>query len=269
MKTPTRDAQLNVYNVAAMLAAPPDRFDTLRVDSNNDCNVQCVYCHNHRSPDMVSRGDLLRFLNDRVIELRTFQMGCVMEPTLDPRLCDLLLDVSASRSKPQRSFVLQTNGILLHQHEPAKMRDAGLTHLAVSIDAADPQIHKALRGGTSLSKVVRNLERLMPACPLLQVGFITTVSRHNLEHIPELVQFGLNLGVTHFVLREVFHNAGSDVVDHAQMSALTLADGEFARMSEALRAAFEGTATFDFADTATLEQVELKMLDDSLRPRAR
>jgi MoaA/NifB/PqqE/SkfB family radical SAM enzyme len=123
---PTRDAQLNVYNVAAMLAAPPDRFDTLRVDSNNDCNVQCVYCHN--------------------------------------------------------------------QHEPAKMRDAGLTHLAVSIDAADPQIHKARRGGTSLSKVVRNLERLMPACPSLQVGFITTVSRHNLEHIPELVQFGLNLG---------------------------------------------------------------------------
>src|SRR5262245_35933384 len=98
---PTRDAQLNVYNVAAMRRQPPEAFEVLRFDPNDDCNVQCVYCHNHRSPAVVDRDDLVDFLRDNVTALNTFQMGCVMEPTLDTRMCDLLLDVAASPAKPR------------------------------------------------------------------------------------------------------------------------------------------------------------------------
>ncbi|MDC3379533.1 hypothetical protein OAX78_04555, partial [Planctomycetota bacterium] len=58
---PLKDVQFNVHNAQAMLAAPPERFAFVRFDPNNDCNVQCVYCHNHRSVQTVDTADLRRF----------------------------------------------------------------------------------------------------------------------------------------------------------------------------------------------------------------
>jgi MoaA/NifB/PqqE/SkfB family radical SAM enzyme len=193
-------------------------------------------------------------------------MGCVMEPTLDARMCDLLLDVAASPAKPTHRFVIQTNGIMLHMHDAAKIRDAQVTHLSVSIDSADAATTKALRGGTSLSKVERNLAQLLAACPQLQAHFITTVTSLNASGMHALVRFGLGLGVTHFVMREVFYHPDNDVVDHVRMPALMLPACEFDRVALELRTRFGNTATFEFVGRHTLERVEQQMLVDSLRP---
>jgi sulfatase maturation enzyme AslB (radical SAM superfamily) len=254
------DAQLNVYNLAAMKAEPARIFQSLRVDPNNTCNVHCVYCHNHRSAAVIERQDLAAFLQHNVTRVSEFQMGCVMEPTLDSRLGDLLLDVAASPARPVDRFVLQTNGILLHQHDPGQLRESGLTHLALSIDAIDQALLKALRGGTSLRKVVTNLESMMVTLPRLRVQFVTTVTRLNVAAMADLVRFGLERGVTCFVAREVFYRADSDVVDHARMPRLLLAPGEFAAMATALAAEFSGRATFDFADRVALATSETRML---------
>ena len=258
------DAQLNVYNVEAMLARRRTRYECLRIDSNNNCNVQCVYCHNHRSAALVPTESLLAFLAERVIAVRYVQMGCVMEPTLDVRLADLLLAVRRIRP-PEHALVLQTNGILLNRHDHAKLADAGLTRLAVSIDSADLQVHKALRGGTSLAKVGDNVRRFHAACPAADLHFITTVTRLNLHTLEDLVRFGLDLGVSRFVLREVFYHPGNDVVDHARMPELLLRPGEYVAMANSLRERFVDQA-FEFADEAQLLATEQKMLADSLRP---
>ena len=258
------DAQLNVYNVAAMLARPRARYDFLRIDSNNTCNVQCVYCHNHRSADIVPTETLLAFLLERVMAVANVQMGCVMEPTLDERLADLMLAVRQIRP-PEQALILQTNGILLHRHDHGKLTDAGITRLAVSIDSADPGVHKVLRGGTSLAKVGGNVRSFRATCPAAEVHFITTVTRLNLPTLEDLVQFGLDLGVSRFVFREVFYHPDSDVVDHARMGALMLGAGEYAAMADRLRQRFGDQTVFDFANEARLAAAETKMLADSLR----
>src|SRR5688572_14759891 len=120
-----KDAQLNIYNIQKMRAQASQKFDFLRCDSNNDCNVHCVYCHNHRSKELLDTTEFREFLHKNVVRIKHFQMGCIMEPTLDPRLCDLMLLVADSPGKPTRSFRLQTNGILLHKHDYGKMHDAG------------------------------------------------------------------------------------------------------------------------------------------------
>lgn len=51
------------------------------------------------------------------------------------------------------------------------MSGAGLTHLSVSIDAADPATHKLLRGGTSLNKVRDNIIAFHRACPEVKMVF--------------------------------------------------------------------------------------------------
>ncbi len=72
-----KDSQLNVYNIAAMLSQEPESFDYIRFDSINNCNVKCVYCHNHRTDAQVATDDLKSFLNNNVLGVRNFQMGCI------------------------------------------------------------------------------------------------------------------------------------------------------------------------------------------------
>jgi MoaA/NifB/PqqE/SkfB family radical SAM enzyme len=262
---PRRDCQLNVYNIAQLRHEPADRFRFLRFDPNNTCNVHCVYCHNHRNADVVSTEDLEAFLDRNVISVWHFQLGCVMEPTLDPRLADLALLVGRHRTRPRKGFVLQTNGILLHMHDHGKLREAGLTCLSVSIDSSDPDIHRQLRGGTSIAKVGRNLAEFSRHCPGVGVAFITTVTRLNLPALPNLVRYGLDLGVTHFCFREVFYFPDNGVVDHARMRDLVLRPGEFQEMAKALRATFGRRVKLDFADSGRLSDSERRMRRDSRR----
>ena len=75
--------RLNVANFDKIRALPPTAYDIIRFDPNNDCNVHCVYCHNPRSADLIDLEAFRAFLDESVLEVRHFQFGCVMEPTLD------------------------------------------------------------------------------------------------------------------------------------------------------------------------------------------
>jgi len=186
-----------------------------------------------------------------------------MEPTLDYRLADLMLQIAGSPAKPEREFMLQTNGILLHRHDHKKMRQAGLTRLSVSMDAANPETQKELRNGTSLKKVLRNVKEFIVACPETSAEFITTVTRANIGKIDELVALGLEVGVIRFVFREVFYYPDNDVVDHTRMPKLVLRKGEFHSMMERVLERFEGTADFWFLDNETLHASAKRMIADS------
>jgi MoaA/NifB/PqqE/SkfB family radical SAM enzyme len=258
-----RDSQLNVYNIKEMLARTPQEFDFVRFDPNNDCNLHCVYCHNHRSKDIVDTAEFREFLEHNIIGVENFQLGCIMEPTLDPRLCDLMLMIAHSRGKPRKMFFLQTNGILLHRHDLGEMRDAGLTHLYLSIDSADPATLRLLRGGTSISKVHSNVVAFQKTCPSARIIFITTVTSLNIHEMDALVAFGLDLGVEKFILREVFYNPENDVVDHSKMPGILLKANDFSQMKHGLIARFGKRANFVFADAPALDNALDKMKADS------
>lgn len=260
-----RDSQLNIYNFKMMRSQPPQSFEFLRFDSNNNCNVHCVYCHNHRSAELVGTEEFQAFLDQNVIDVTNFQVGCNMEPTLDDRLCDLMLRVARSRAKPKKLFVLQTNGILLHMHKQEKIRDAGVTHLSISIDAADAPTHKLLRGGTSLPKVLSNLVSFHRAFPMIDLIFITTVNKLNVDKMENLVTLGVDIGVKKFVLREVFFHPDSDVVDHSKMPSLLLEENDYPKMRETLLAKFGNSVNFEFADAGFLGRVTKRMQADSFR----
>ena len=136
----------------------------------------------------------------------------------------------------------------------------------MSIDSADPGIQRSLRGGTSLGKVERNLRSFVAACPRVQVHFITTVTRLNIDSLEGLVTFGLDVGVSMFVLREVFYHPELDVpVDRARMPDLVLRPGDYARMAARLFQTFHGRASFEFVDSVRLATGESKMIVNSLR----
>jgi molybdenum cofactor biosynthesis enzyme MoaA len=258
-----KSVQLNVYNISKMRQQVPRSFEAVRLDSNNDCNVHCVYCHNHRSKALIETHDLREFLNENVISVNDFQLGCGMEPTLDSRMCDLLLMIAGSRARPTTAFRLQTNAILLHKHDYFKIMDAGVTTLSVSIDAADPATHRLLRGGTSLAKVERNLLSFHQSCPNVDVAFMTTVTSLNIQGIEELVTFGLGVGARSFVLRQVFYNETSNIVDHTKMPALLVTADAFSEMKKLIREKFGMHLQLHFLDAPTIVRVSQKTRADS------
>lgn len=259
------DAQLNAYNVARMMEAPARSFSDLRIDSNNDCNVRCVYCHNHRSDAVVTLSDLAEFFGSKVVRVSRLQVGCIMEPTLDPRLASVLDLVQRSAVRPTEALTLQTNGICLDRHDLARVRDAGLTHLALSIDAVDPALTRSLRGGTNIAKVTRNLRQFRSTCPRIAITFVTTVTTANIGHLDELVSFGIDSGASRFVFRAVLYRPDSDVVNHARMPSLVLAAGHLDAARAALESRFGGRATLEFADEAQLVAHEASTTAASFR----
>lgn len=261
-----RDCQINVYNFKELQAQPPSKFEAIRFDPNNDCNLRCVYCHNHRSGDVIDTEEFRAFIHRNVIGTRTFQVGCIMEPTLDPRLADLLVMVANSPAKPEAAFILQTNGLLLHRHDYGRINDAGLNQLQVSLDTADPGTQRSLRSGMSLQKVLRNIAGFRQACPEVDVVLVATVTSENVESMGDLVALGLDVGARQFVFREVFYHPTSDVVDHERMPALLLRPGEFATMRRKILQRFGASGLdFMFADERLLEDSTEKMVSDSAR----
>jgi molybdenum cofactor biosynthesis enzyme MoaA len=258
-----KDTQLNVYNFKTLMEQSPSNYESLRFDPNNTCNLRCVYCHNHRSDEVIDAEQFRKFLHTKVGKVGTFQVGCIMEPTLDKRLADFMLLIDRSPAKPAHDFILQTNGILLHMHDYGKIRDANLTRLSVSMDAADPEVQRDLRNGTSLQKVLRNLTGFIAACPRTSVEFITTVTRVNVDKVNDLVAVGLGMGVDTFVFREVFYYPDNDVVDHSRMPELVLREGEFLQMKDRVLERFDGKANFFFADNQVLHSSAKKMVSDS------
>jgi molybdenum cofactor biosynthesis enzyme MoaA len=219
---------------------------------------------------VIKTEDFRAFINENVVGAKQFQIGCAMEPTLDPRLADLMLLVAESRAKPSQMFRLQTNGILLHRHDHSKMRDSGLTMLSLSVDTFEPTVFKKLRGGTSLSKVKSNLTMFQEHCPNVTLVFVTTVTSLNIQAIDTLILTGLELGVKRFNLRQMFYYPSSNIVDHSQMRTLIVADQEFAEMSERVRVTYGNMARFHIQSAqATIEGARSVRSDSLLSPPPR
>ena len=107
--------------------------------------------------------------------------------------------------------------MLLHTHDAAKIVAAGVTNLSVSLDIADPFTKKELRGGMSLSKVIRNIENLRKACPGNSLEIISVVTTSNIDRMSGLVDLAINLGANRVIFRELLYYPESRVVDHSRM----------------------------------------------------
>jgi MoaA/NifB/PqqE/SkfB family radical SAM enzyme len=268
------DFQLGFRNVHELLEAPRRAFRALRFDSNNDCNVRCVYCHNPRSEDLVELDDFRRALASGVESVDLFQVGCAMEPTLDQRLCDFLEAIAQSHLRPRR-VRLQTNGILLHRHDHARMVAAGLNALSVSVDSASAETHRDLRGGTSLARVDGNLREFRRLCPQVPIETLTTVTAANIDELEELVAWGLELGIGRFTFRQMFYFEGSRDVQHDRMPALMVTSRRFLAARDRVQARFGRLAQVVFMDDGQLKQAAENTRNasgsyqDSLRARVR
>jgi hypothetical protein len=248
------DIGLSPVNFQSKKNILPRAIDIIRLDPNENCNLRCVYCHNYRSEKLIDLNEFREFVNTSVDTVGTFQIGCAMEPTLDSRLCDFVEAIAESKARPRKDFILQTNGLLLHRHDYRRLAGAGINLVSISIDVAEPETQKALRGGMSLEKLLRNVKDFRANCPGVSVEFIATVTTANAEKAESLVTLGLDYGISRFTFREVFYFPKNPIVDHSRMPDLVLAAGQFEAMRIRILSQFGEKGEFIFADSNTLDK---------------
>lgn len=178
----------------------PLRF--LQVEPTTRCNYTCGFCAGRRLPQGDLDPAVLREVLDRIEGLEHVELQGEGEPMLHPRFF-ALLELVRERF-PAAHVSLITNGSLLSDESVGRLLDAGLRRICISMESADPERFRRIRGGR-FERVERGLQALMherrrrgAAAPT--VGLAVTFLRETVDEARETVlplyrRLGLDGGI--------------------------------------------------------------------------
>ncbi len=177
------------------------------------CNMRCIHCYESagkRDKDELSAEEVINGL-DRMGEAGVtsiaFSGG---EPSIHPHILDFIEHV-----KDLGMYAaMATNGYTLADKEKSKkFIDAGLEFAQISLDGKDPMTHDSFRRvNGAWEKAVLAIENFVEEDIFVEVS--TTVTEHNLDEIPEMIDFVRDLGVDWFMLYNFIPTGnGAEIMD--------------------------------------------------------
>ena len=157
------------------------------------CNLRCIHCHavsGKAAPDELSTDEGKKLIDMLAAtgEFRTliFTGG---EPLVRPDIFTLL----KHSQQAGLANIIATNGTLIDKEMAFKLKDHGVVCNAISIDAANAEIHDFVRNKPgSFDLALRAIEATKKAGILLQIN--TTAMEYNMPHLPELIDFADSCG---------------------------------------------------------------------------
>lgn len=252
--------RINYFNFSKIKFDGSQNFDTIYFDSIQTCNLHCLYCHNKRINQKITEGQLLQFINLYVESTENFQIGCAMEPTMDKNMGKIALAVSKSRAKPAKSFRLQTNGTLLHRHDIDELKEAKINNISISFDTINETIHKELRGGSDLNKIIENIKNLRKKWPELFISLVTTVNKLNINDIENVSKFAIENGINSINLRKMFYFSNSRIIEnHDKMKDILIPNSVFVENVLKLKSMYKNKLIINFMDEEKHENFENKI----------
>lgn len=180
----------------------PLRFDFML---SNICNLQCVQCngefsssirrHRERRPPLTSPYD--EAFVDQLEEFLPHLEGAQFaggEPFLVP--INFAIWERIARVAPELNCTIITNGVRLTDKAEAAL-DSIRAHFVVSMDSLDPIRGAALRVGSDIDEVVRNVERFRSYAARrgTTVGINACIMRENVDDLVPLGLFAEERGI--------------------------------------------------------------------------
>ena len=196
-----------------------ERFLSVFMDQNNKCNLRCRMC-GFSDPRVASLPgyDLPRWLYDR-IAAEVFSrasylcLSLMTEPFMTRDFPDRL---AAVRDYGVPFSDLITNGTLLNDVTIAKIIDARISRIIVSIDGGTREIFEAVRTGARFDVVIDNFKRLQTmrrsrnaALPRLRVNHV--LSEINVDHFDAFLALMESLEVEAVAVRTVSRMSNAEV----------------------------------------------------------
>ena len=116
------------------------------------------------------------------------------EPLCHPHWLEM---VRFCRSLGFKKIALQTNAMLLKDEHLAPLRELDFPGLSIqiSLDGVSPRTHDLVRGEGAFSGAAHGIELLAQAGLTPKVSIFLTEMRHNIDEIPELLDFADKLGI--------------------------------------------------------------------------
>ncbi len=195
---------------AIALAPPPTRVDFSLTEA---CNLKCAHCITF-APQKTTSGrarTLTPWLLDRLrdpLALADY-VGFVHggEPLVAPILWDVLRALREARGGMPATVHLLTNGMLLDATTTARLADAGVRSIAISLDGATAATNDRVRVGGDFRTIVdhvRDAVSVRRALGLdLRLGISSVVWRKSLGEIEAIVALAADLGVDWVKLEEI------------------------------------------------------------------
>ena len=133
----------------------------LRVSVTDRCNLRCVYCMPPDGVALVSHQDILSYEEIMLVVRAAVEMGMDKiritggEPLVRAGIVELVRMISAVEGI--RDISMTTNGILLDKYA-AKLAEAGLQRVNISLDTMKPDRFRQITRTGDLADAIRGLE---------------------------------------------------------------------------------------------------------------
>ncbi len=191
------------------LHRPITHLAKVYIEPTSRCNLNCRTCIRNAWDE--SQGDMTGGTFDLLmknLEVLPFRpdvfFGGFGEPLLLPNIAEMI-----TRAKKVAGRVeLITNGILLTEQRSRELIEAGLNTLWVSVDGVTPESYADIRIGAELPKVLENIQ-----CMAIlrhetshgpEIGISFVAMRRNIADLPALIHMGPKLGISRYMVTNVF-----------------------------------------------------------------
>ncbi len=172
------------------------------------CNLRCIHCRRIDVADTLMSDDLTTAeARDFIDQIATLPEGPQPPGGLRPTILVLsggeplfrldIFDIARYASDKGLIVALATNATLVDAAVAGKIAASGVQRVSVSLDGPNPAIHDAFRAlAGSFDRALHGIQMLKVAGVPFQIN--TTVARHNVAQLPQMMNLALSLGAIAF-----------------------------------------------------------------------
>ncbi len=159
------------------------------------CNLNCEFCYvGNKLYQELNTGDMKKILFKI---FREAQVPSVSFTGGEPLLREDIYELIEYASQIGLWTNMITNGTLLNESRVEMLRRAGLSSAQVSIEGPNADVHDRITGiQDSFDATIKGIRLLINAH--IPVHTNTTVSRHNLDHLEEILMLVKRIGLKRF-----------------------------------------------------------------------
>ncbi len=178
------------------------------------CNLKCRHCYENagvlrgEKPRELTKEEKFRALENLAeshIPTLFFSGG---EPLIHPDFWDL-----AHKAKEYGFYIsIATNGTLIDEEMAKKIKDLGVGYVAISLDAASPELHDNFRGVKGMwERAVRGIQNLVKEGVTTCIAY--TLTRVNKDELPKLLKLREELGAYKVLVYNFVPVGRGDIAD--------------------------------------------------------